>query len=64
MIWSLLDLVLETKEVTINPHLVADHNPVEWEINTKQRKKLWRFNNVYWQDENFKNQIRKVMEVF
>lgn len=64
MIWSTSDLILETKEVNINPRVMADHNPIEWEIHTKTRKRIWRLNNVYWQDEKFKSQIKEEMKEF
>lgn len=64
MIWSTADLVLEMKEVDIHPRLIADHNPIQWEINTKSRKRFWKLNNVYWQDKSFKNQIMKEMKEF
>lgn len=64
MIWTTSDLLIETREVNIHPRTLADHNLLEWVINTRRGRKIWKLNNVYWQDPKFKNQVEKEMKEF
>lgn len=64
MIWATTDLLIETKDVNMQPRTLADHNPMEWEINKRGGKRSWKLNIDYWNDPNFKSLLVKEMKEF